>query len=125
MGDRFYATARHFCRFVRRQCFTEVILHRERAERPGGYILACTHVSHIEPMLVSGVLDRKVRWMARIEFYRVPVLRTALHQLDCFCVNRQGVPVSAIRTGIRLASEGNVVGIFPEGGCVTGTDLAF
>jgi 1-acyl-sn-glycerol-3-phosphate acyltransferase len=125
MGRRFYAAGRLFGRFVTRQCLRQVVLHRERAARAGGYILACTHVSHIEPMIMSTLLDRPISWMARIEFYRIPILRTVLNQLDAFCVNRQGVPVSAIRTAINRAGRGEIVGIFPEGGCVTGRDLVF
>ncbi|MBC8108454.1 MAG: hypothetical protein H7Z14_17850, partial [Anaerolineae bacterium] len=41
-----------------------------------------------------------------------------------FSVNRHGVPVRAIRTAIARASNGEVVGVFPEGGCRKGRDLA-
>ena len=41
-----------------------------------------------------------------------------------FSVNRQGIPISSIRIAIDLANNGHVVGIFPEGGCRKGPDLA-
>jgi 1-acyl-sn-glycerol-3-phosphate acyltransferase len=40
-------------------------------------------------------------------------------------VNRQGIPVSAIRRAIEHARKGEVVGICPEGGRVMGRDAAF
>ena len=123
MGDRFYTAFRLFGRFVTRQCLREFVLHRERSRRAGGYLLACTHVSHVEPMLISCLLDRHISWMARIEFFRVPALATLLRYTNSFCVNRQGVPVSAIRTAVRRATAGGIVGVFPEGGCRKGSDL--
>src|SRR4051794_36862454 len=44
-------------------------IRREAPERYGPYILACTHLSHIEPFLMSIIVRRQIDWMARIEFY--------------------------------------------------------
>ncbi|MGB7157575.1 MAG: lysophospholipid acyltransferase family protein [Tepidisphaeraceae bacterium] len=125
MSDWFYAASKLFCRFVKRQCLHEVILHGERAKRTGGYLLACTHVSHVEPFLMTGLIERPIVWMARIEFYRLPVLGSILRLLRSISVHRQGVPVRAIRDAIDVARGGGIVGIFPEGGCRKGKDLAF
>ncbi|MGC3989834.1 MAG: lysophospholipid acyltransferase family protein [Chthoniobacteraceae bacterium] len=86
-----------------------------QSEREGGYVLACTHASHLDPFCVSVVLKRHVRWMARVEFYRSWWSTRLLKEVGAFPVNRQGVPVSAVKTAIRLAQAGEVVGIFPEG----------
>src|SRR4051812_28873093 len=121
----FCVPALQFCRFVRTQCLRQTILHRERANIGGGFVLACTHVSHIEPMLVSCLIDRPVYWMARKEFFRFRPFAVALRWTGAFSVNRTGVPVSSIRAGVRLAREGKIVGVFPEGGCVRGRELMF
>ncbi|CAN5433496.1 lysophospholipid acyltransferase family protein [soil metagenome] len=120
----FYNLLCHFGRHVTRQCLRQIVLHRDRADRAGGYVLAPTHISHIEPMLISCLMDRPISWMARIEFFRVPILARLLRWANSFPVNRQGVPVRAIRTAIVRAKNGEVVGIFPEGGCRNGKDLA-
>src|SRR4051812_30668899 len=125
MGDRIYWALNSFSRFVKRQCFEETVLHAERANLPGGYLLACTHVSHVEPMLASCLIDRPIRWMARIEFFRIKPLALLLHHTNSFPVHRQGVPVSAVRKAIELTKAGAIVGIFPEGGCRKGEELAF
>jgi 1-acyl-sn-glycerol-3-phosphate acyltransferase len=121
----FQFPALQFCRFVRTQCLRQIVLHHERATVAGGCVLACTHVSHIEPMLVSCLVDRPVYWMARKEFYRFRPVAVMLRWVGAFSVNRAGVAVSSIRAGVRLAREGRIVGIFPEGGCVTGHNLMF
>jgi 1-acyl-sn-glycerol-3-phosphate acyltransferase len=122
---RFYRIARQVVRFVRSQCIQQVVLHLERAQRRGGYILACSHVSHIEPGIVGALFERPVHWMSRAEFYKFSLSSKMLDWVGAFRVNRAGVPVSAIRTGVRLAQGGKMVGIFPEGGCVQGAELIF
>jgi len=96
------------------------LLHAERFDQPGGYVLACTHLSHLEPAIVSSLMRRKIDWMARIEFYRYRVMAAFLRSVGAFPVNRFGVPVKAIRSGIHRAQTGRIVGIFPEGGVVSG-----
>jgi 1-acyl-sn-glycerol-3-phosphate acyltransferase len=83
--------------------------------QPGGYILACSHVSNLDPLCVSTLLSRRVCWMARIEFFRRGWSALLLRLVHAIPVNRQGVPVSAVRTALGLLGRGEVVGIFPEG----------
>lgn len=92
------------------------------AERPGGYVLACSHVSHLDPFCLSAVLPRKIGWMARIEFYEHPIAARLMRLAHAFPVNRQGVPVSAIRESLRRLALGEVVGVFAEGEIKIGAD---
>ncbi|MGB8166429.1 MAG: lysophospholipid acyltransferase family protein [Chthoniobacteraceae bacterium] len=92
------------------------------ASRSGGYVLACSHVSHLDPFCLSALLPRKIGWMARIEFYRHPIAARLMRGVHAFPVNRQGVPVSAIREALERLERGEVVGVFPEGEIKTGPD---
>ncbi len=125
MGMLLYEGGKLFSRFVKRQCLREFVLHGHRAKQSGGYVLACTHVSHVEPFLMMCLIERPIIWMARIEFFRVPVFASMLRAISAICVNRQGVPVAAIRSSIDVARSGGILGIFPEGGCRPGSELAF
>ena len=51
------------------------------ANLPGGYILAVSHLSHVEPALVGALMDRKVDWMSRIEFYRYHICAAVLNAI--------------------------------------------
>lgn len=115
-----YAIGRAVWRSFSATCMRPTILHRERLDRPGGYVLACTHLSHLEPVIVSMMARRKIDWMARLEFYRHPAAALMLRAIDAFPVNRFGVPVGSIRAAIDRAGRGRVVGIFPEGGVARG-----
>jgi len=120
MNLTFYRVVRIACRFITFQCLREVVLHPERADRPGGLLLACTHVSHLEPIVVSSVLHRNVRWMSRIEFYRRWLGAAMLRLGGAFPVDRFGFTLPAVRRGIQLVRGGELVGVFPEGGVATG-----
>ena len=98
------------------------LIRPEAARRPGPYLLACTHLSHLEPFLVSVLIPREVDWVTRIEFFRNRWVARVLRAIHAFEVRRFGVPVSAIRTAIRRLQNGRIVGICPEGGVVQGND---
>jgi 1-acyl-sn-glycerol-3-phosphate acyltransferase len=96
------------------------VVRPEAAEREGPYLLACTHLSHLEPFILSTVVRRKLDWMARIEFYTYRIFGALMHWVDAFGVRRFGVPVSAIRTAIDRLQKGQCVAICPEGGVAQG-----
>ena len=93
-------------------------------ERQGGYVLALTHLGHLDPFCSSVLVRRPIRWMARREFFRRRPVAWFLRRVGAFSVNRQGVPVSAIRQAITIARQGQVVGICPEGGRTGGDSAA-
>jgi 1-acyl-sn-glycerol-3-phosphate acyltransferase len=117
-----YWLARTFIRVVFRCCLRMGIRGTATARRPGGYVLACSHVSHLDPFCLSALIPRKIGWMARIEFYRHPIIARLMRAVHAFPVNRQGVPVSAIREALGRLGRGEVVGVFPEGEIKAGPD---
>jgi 1-acyl-sn-glycerol-3-phosphate acyltransferase len=118
----FYKTGRLACRFVKAQCVREVVLHAERADRNGGFVLACTHLGHVEPLVAGVLVRRPVHWMARKEHYRRWWAAAVLRRLGAFPVDRGGFSLPAVRRSIRLARGGEVVGVFPEGGVAHGRE---
>lgn len=92
----------------------------EHLPAEGGVILAVCHVSHLDPVVVSTLLPRRIGWVARIEFYSSWVARTFLHSGGAFPVNRQGAALPTVREGLRRLRRGEVVGIFPEGEIMRG-----
>ena len=98
----------------------ERILNKRIATRPSPFILAVSHLSHLEPAFVSAHVRAQVHWMARIEHYNSPLSSLFLRACDAFSVDRFGNPAPAVRHAIRLLRQSKVVGIFPEGGNATG-----
>ena len=115
MGSTFYRAARAAFCVPRLACIREHVTGHARANREGPFILACSHISHLEPVFVSSYVRRHIRWMSRIEFYRPP-FGTLLDLTGAFPVDRFGNPSPAIRTAVRLLNQGEIIGMFPEGG---------
>jgi 1-acyl-sn-glycerol-3-phosphate acyltransferase len=92
------------------------VLRRENAERPGGFLLASNHISHFDPLIISGVVRRKIDWMAMAEFFPKPVVGQFLRAVDAFPADRHRADRKTIRTAIERLKAGRAVGIFPEGG---------
>src|SRR3954469_22624958 len=92
------------------------VIRRENADRAGGFLLASNHISHFDPLIISGIVRRKVDWMAMAEFFPVPVIGTFLRAVDAFPADRHRADRSTIRTAIERLKSGRIVGVFPEGG---------
>jgi 1-acyl-sn-glycerol-3-phosphate acyltransferase len=83
---------------------------------PGGYVLASNHLSSFDPWVVGMPLwpKRFLRFMAKSELYWWP-LKVVLDNAGAFPVRRGQADTAAIENAVRLAREGNVVAMFPEG----------
>ena len=88
----------------------------------GGVLIAVSHVSHLDPIVVSAVLRRRISWVSRIEFHRQWFMRTVLYHGGAFQVDRAGPALPTIREGLRRLKRGEAVGIFPEGEIMRGAD---
>jgi 1-acyl-sn-glycerol-3-phosphate acyltransferase len=89
---------------------------RENLPASGGYVLACNHISNLDPWPVGLPLwpRRWLRFMAKAELYWWP----ATYVLDgagAFPVHRGLGDVEAVETALTLARDGHVVVMFPEG----------
>jgi len=82
----------------------------------GGCVLACNHVSSFDPWPLGMPLwpRRFLRFMAKSELYWFP-LGKLIDAAGAFPVHRGQQDTVAIETAVRLAREGNVVAMFPEG----------
>jgi 1-acyl-sn-glycerol-3-phosphate acyltransferase len=122
--DLVYRTGRLFGRFAFFCTMRSHVLNRDHANRAGPYVLALTHLSHLEPLCAGILMRRRIDWMTRKEFFKYRPIAWVLRRMNAFLVNRQGIPVSAIRTAIERLRRGRVVGICPEGGVCTGAASA-
>jgi 1-acyl-sn-glycerol-3-phosphate acyltransferase len=88
----------------------------ENVPAEGGLVLACNHVSSFDPWPLGLPLwpRRFLRFMAKSELYWWP-LGPILTAAGAFPVRRGQADAEAIETAVRLAREGHVIAMFPEG----------
>ena len=89
---------------------------QENVPASGGCVLACNHLSNFDPWPLGMPLwpTRWLRFMAKSELYWWP-LRLVLNAAGAFKVRRGVGDQEAMETAVRLAREGEVVVMFPEG----------
>jgi 1-acyl-sn-glycerol-3-phosphate acyltransferase len=82
----------------------------------GGCVLACNHLSNFDPWPLGMPLWPRhwLRFMAKAELYWWPATYV-LNAAGAFPVHRERADVEAVQTAVRLARDGNVVVMFPEG----------
>ena len=81
----------------------------------GGAILCANHASSMDLVLLGVNIKRKIKWIAKVELFKNPFIARILTGLGAFPVKRGKGDVTAVKTIYNLLSEGEIVGIFPEG----------
>ena len=88
----------------------------ENVPRDGGFVLAANHISNFDPWALGTPLfpTRFLRFMGKDELFWPP-LRYVLEAGGAFPVRRGEHDLGAVQTAVRLAREGEIVVMFPEG----------
>ena len=88
-----------------------------RAELPQdkGYIMASNHVSDMDPVMLGLAFHKQLRFMAKEELFKIPVLGGIIRALGAFPVARGKGDQTAIQNAVKVVEDGGVLGIFPEG----------
>ena len=90
-----------------------------------GVILACNHTSFADVLVLSAALKRQVRYMAKKELFKIPLLAPLIKSLGAYPVDRGGADVGSIKRTIAMVEEGELIGIFPQGHRYGGEDPRF
>jgi 1-acyl-sn-glycerol-3-phosphate acyltransferase len=88
-----------------------------------GAVIVCNHRSGIDPLLIQMATERVVHWMVAGEYFDYRIMAACFRSLGSIPVGRRGVDTAATKQAIRLAKEGKLVGLFPEGRINTTADL--
>jgi len=80
-----------------------------------GCILASNHTAFDDVLIISAAARRQVRYMAKKELFKIPLLAQLITGLGAYPVNRGGADVGSIKRTIRMLEEGELIGIFPQG----------
>ncbi|HEY2839798.1 MAG TPA: lysophospholipid acyltransferase family protein [Pirellulales bacterium] len=88
---------------------------RENEPTTGGALILSNHQSHLDPMLIGLVFDRRLNFLARETLFRFAPLRWLILSLDSIPIDRDGLGLSGLKETLRRVKQEEMVVIFPEG----------
>ena len=116
MNERFYDLCCNVLRPIAHLLFPMKIEGLENVPEAGGFILCCNHMSMVDPVyLAVSIRNRRVRFMAKAEVFKTKILGPIATGVGAFPVDRGHSDLNAVRTSLKLLSEGHPLGIFPQG----------
>jgi len=120
MGRLLYALSCGLFRHACRSCLDTRYITPHFMHECGACLLAVTHLSHLEPPLISAAVRQPVHWLTRGEFYRSPIAAAFFRSHLTIPVDRFRASPSTFHRAIATIRRGGTVGILPEGGVAAG-----
>lgn len=110
-----YSTAYKYLSGVIKWFYQIKVEGAENEPEEGGYIACANHLSNSDVVIVAVALKRQVRFFAKSELFRIPLLKQLITALGAYPVKRGTGDVGAIKKTIGLLEGGEPVCVFPQG----------
>ncbi|HZG71312.1 MAG TPA: lysophospholipid acyltransferase family protein [Chondromyces sp.] len=111
----FYSFAKGVVKAILKPLYRVEVKGLEHFPKEGGVLLCSNHIDNLDPPVVGMMAPRPVMFMAKEELFKNPALGTLLKNVNAFPVKRGMSDREALRKGLSVLKEGNVLGLFPEG----------
>jgi 1-acyl-sn-glycerol-3-phosphate acyltransferase len=98
-----------FCFFPRR------VYGWHHVPKKGAYILACNHISNLDPPIMGISTPRRLRFMAKNELFKHPLVGWWLKKLWAFPIKRGKADLGALKEALKYLKGGDPLLVFPEG----------
>jgi 1-acyl-sn-glycerol-3-phosphate acyltransferase len=115
MNNALYDAAKFTLRTMFNAVWRMRVHGTEHVPANGPLIVACNHVSYLDPPVLGTACPRRIQYMAKRELFSIPILGPAISAVGAYPVDRQGSAKSAIRRSVHVLRAGGAIGIFPEG----------
>lgn len=110
----FYNFLKYIIGFFLRIIYPYEVINMPRIEDKA-YVLIANHKSNLDPLILSILFPRKIRWMAKKELFETPFIKHVMKGVDAISVDRDNGDAKSTLQAIRVIKGGEVLGIFPEG----------
>lgn len=87
----------------------------ENVPTSGALVIASNHLNDADPGIMASRIRRRIVFLAKIELFRVPVLKRFLDAYGAIPVHRNEADLAALRRANEALKEGLAVCVFPEG----------
>ncbi len=111
-----YWGARNLIHILARVLWRTNAVGAQNVPRSGPLIIACNHISFLDPPVMGSFAPRQISYMAKKELFEIPVFGAAIRAVGAYPVDREGSAAAAIKRSVEVLRRGGCIGIFPEGG---------
>jgi 1-acyl-sn-glycerol-3-phosphate acyltransferase len=111
----FYGATRGLMALVLRVFGRWRVRGRANVPRAGALIVVANHLHNADPPLIAASVPRRIRFMAKSEFFGHRASRLPIGLFGSFPVRRGKADLGALRRAQRLLEQGEAVGLLPEG----------
>jgi len=115
VNPRLYDFASGLIRVLVRTLWRAKVFGVENVPLDGPLIVACNHVSYLDPPGMGCFCPRRISYMAKKELFEMPLLGPLIRGLGAYPVDRAGSAAAAVKRSLEVLRSGGAVGIFPEG----------
>jgi 1-acyl-sn-glycerol-3-phosphate acyltransferase len=91
------------------------VVGMENIPPTGGAIIACNHISHLDPPSVGSAANRRLHFVAKEELFRVPFIGWYLTIIGIIPIKRGSGGHAALDKAVEAIEKGQVIAMFPEG----------
>jgi 1-acyl-sn-glycerol-3-phosphate acyltransferase len=88
---------------------------KENVPRKGGLLVISNHIATADPPILGSVFPRPLHFMAKVEWFKNPVIGYLARQFLCFPIVRHSADRAALRYSLALLEHGQALAIYPEG----------
>ncbi|WP_052343865.1 1-acylglycerol-3-phosphate O-acyltransferase [Kallotenue papyrolyticum] len=81
----------------------------------GAVLLACNHLSNLDPLLLGAICPRRINFLAKIELFRIPLFSQLIRAYGAIPLQRSASDPEALRLAEQVLEHGEVLALFPEG----------
>ena len=115
MDTQFYWLAWRIVRLVKRKLWPGKVTGVSNIPQEGAAIFLPNHSHALDPFLSASNVPRKVHWVSKLENYKYPFFRPILQCTGSIPLRRGQSDQNAMRLIRKELSQGEIVGMFPEG----------
>lgn len=112
---KFYTVMKHLVGVILWPVYRFKYTNAKKIPEEGRYIFAGNHISATDAILVGVGQKRPIRFMAKVELFKNPIIGWLLTKLGAFPVNRGKGDWDSINYAKEIIDSGESLGIFIEG----------
>ncbi len=120
----FYSVARKCLGGFFRAIYRVKVTGLENEPVEGPVVVCANHLSDHDVIILGACMKRQVRYFAKAELFKVPVLKQLVTALGAFPVDRKVAANAAasIKNTLQILENGEMVGLYPQGTRYPGVD---